>query len=489
MKIKITTRLFLMILLATVLAVASFVLLLRWDLDRTFIRHLNVVAQATVTTLQEEVESYYGRKGTWRELEEKPEIWAKLLYDAVKDSQYVMDFLRHPGPDGPERRDRKRPHRDRDGDNDNIRPFGFNILLDHFVLLDRDRNFIVGRRDMKVSREFNPIRSQGEVVGYIGFVPTRDLLNKKQQRFLRDIQDTLLGLGGIIILLSALLAMGMARKVVRPIKDLATGTHKLAAGDLTARVRVPSKDEIGTLADDFNHLAFTLEKNEQARRQWMAEISHELRTPVAVLRGEIEALQDGIRPTDKNALASLHAEAVHLGRLADDLYQLAMSDVGTLTYHREELDLCSLLDDVCISFEELFEDVGVELQFNFAGSDSIAFFGDDSRLRQLFDNLLDNALKYTDPGGQVRVALTSSEQKAIIDFQDSAPGVERDELEKLLDRFYRSPKNSRSSGGAGLGLSICRNIVEGHQGTMSVQNAPLGGLWVRVELPIRESLS
>jgi two-component system, OmpR family, sensor histidine kinase BaeS len=483
MKINITARLFLVILVAIILSVVSFVLLVRWEMDRTFLRHLNTLAQATVLTLQEEAEDYYQRKGSWNAFREKPERWGELLYLSVKKSQPDIEIFTHRGPDEGRKRD---DHKKGPGD---FRPAGLNILTEHFVLFDQDKTFIVGRRDIEIAKEFYPVTHDSQIVGYIGFVPTKDLLNEKQRRLLKDLESTLLTLGGIITVLSAVISLLLARKMVRPIKQLASGTHQLAAGDLSTRVHVNSCDEIGTLADDFNHLAFTLEKNEQARRQWMAEISHELRTPVAVLRGEIEALQDGIRPLNQTALSSLHSESVLLGRLADDLYQLAMADVGTLTYKKTLLDLPLLLNDVCRGFEELFNAEEIALNFDYADNQALAFFGDESRLRQLCDNLLDNALKYTDLGGQVRVNLSTYEHMAVIDVQDSSPGVERDELEKLLDRFYRSPKNQKTSGGVGLGLSICRNIVEGHQGQMTVKDSPLGGLWVRIEMPIRESLS
>lgn len=430
MKINITARLFLVILVAIILSIVSFMLLLRWNMDRTFLRHLNILAQATVSTLRDDTEAYYRSRGSWDSLLEKPEIWRQLRYHAIKKSQPDIDLFSHREPD------REREAENHQTDHSEISPVGMNILKDRFVLLDQDKKFMIGRRGRKIVKEFFPITYENVTVGYIGFIPTKELLNERQRRFLREFHSILLTLGGIITLLSALIALLMARKMVRPIKQLAYGTHQLAAGDLSTRVSVKSQDEIGTLADDFNHLAFTLEKNEQARRQWMAEISHELRTPVAVLRGEIEALQDGIRPLDQTALASLHSEAVLLGRLADDLYQLAMTDVGTLTYKKALLDLASLVSDVCTGFEDLFNAKGVALSVDCDHLADLRFFGDDSRLRQLCDNLLDNALKYTDAGGQVRICLSRYEQSAVLDVQDSEPGVESDELEKLLDRFY-----------------------------------------------------
>lgn len=452
--------------------------MLRWNFDRTFLRHLEKVSKETVSTLLAKVEGQYSRKESWDVLRGNPEIWVRMVYLSLKENQNIIDTL---GP-----LSETRPGVD--GEKSEKLLLGLNILSEHFVLLDQNKDFIVGRRDMKLAKELFPVRFQGETVGYVGYVPTKDLLNQRQSRLLRDLQSSFLTFAGIIILLSAILSLLLARKMVQPIKKLAAATHQLTTGDLSARIKITSKDELGTLSDDFNQLAFTLEKNEQARRQWMAEISHELRTPIAILRGEIEALQDEIRPLNQNALVSLHGEAVHLGRLADDLYQLAMADVGTLTYKKESLNLSSLLNDVCSSFENIFTAKGIVLTFSQEQQEALSFFGDDSRLRQLCANLLENAFKYTDQEGQVKVILSCHERMAVIDFQDSAPGVESSELEELLDRFYRSAKHRNDPGGAGLGLNICRNIVEGHQGMMTVQESPFGGLWVRVKLPIRESL-
>ncbi|HEY5973808.1 MAG TPA: ATP-binding protein, partial [Geobacteraceae bacterium] len=257
-----------------------------------------------------------------------------------------------------------------------------------------------------------------------------------------------------------------------------------AAGDYSTRVPVVSTDELGQLAGDFNTLALTLAQNEQARRQWVADISHELRTPLAILRGEIEALQDGIRKPSPDSIRSLHGEVLRLGRLVDDLYQLSLSDLGALQYRRERLDLAVLVGDVVSAHRAEFTANNIGLSASLPADGTAQLLGDPERLHQLFANLLANSLKYTAAGGELRIAMTCDGCTVSIDFQDSAPGVTDTDLERLFERLYRvEASRNRATGGAGLGLAICRNIVEAHQGTISARPSPLGGLWVRVELP------
>jgi two-component system sensor histidine kinase BaeS len=230
----------------------------------------------------------------------------------------------------------------------------------------------------------------------------------------------------------------------------------------------------------------TLEKNEQARRQWVADISHELRTPLAVLRGEIEALQDGVRQPTPAAVASLHAEVLRIGRLVDDLYQLALSDIGALNYRKDRVSLTGVLEDALEAFRPEFERKGIVLQYA-PPPREILLFADPERLHQLFANLLENSLRYTDEEGRLEVALGQERGMAILTLRDSAPGVSAADLERLFDRLYRvEGSRSRASGGAGLGLSICRNIVEAHGGDIAAVSSPLGGVAVTVKLPLNE---
>ena len=187
----------------------------------------------------------------------------------------------------------------------------------------------------------------------------------------------------------------------------------------------------------------------------------------------------------KWAIDSLHGEALHLAKLVDDLYQLALSDVGALSYSRRELDPLEVLEEVVDAQRQRFTQSRLALEMPQRHAPDLRVFADSVRLSQLFHNLLENSRRYTDPGGRLEISWEVEGQTLHIDFRDSAPGVPMADLEQLFDRFYRGEKSrSRAKGGAGLGLAICRNIVEGHEGRIVARPSPLGGVWVRASLPL-----
>ena len=277
----------------------------------------------------------------------------------------------------------------------------------------------------------------------------------------------------------------LARVFLQPLKRVAAATHRLAAGSYDTRVAVGSRDELGRLAEDFNRLAESLERNETLRRRFMADVSHELRTPLTVLSGELEALEDGVRPLSRESLASLRGEVNALAKLVNDLNQLALADVGALAYRKETVDIAPLVQQAIESHRERVAERGLALE---ASLDQGALvFADADRLQQMFRNLLENAARYTDRGGRVRVALRRADGQVAIEFDDTAPGVPSEALPHLFERFYRvEGSRSRADGGTGLGLSICRSIAAAHGGDIAASASPLGGLRVSVTLPVAQ---
>ena len=268
------------------------------------------------------------------------------------------------------------------------------------------------------------------------------------------------------------------------LQRIAGGARALAEGRYATRVPVDSADELGRLATDFNELAAALERTEQSRRQWVADISHELRTPIAVLRAEVEALQDGVRALDAQALDVLHADVLRLGRLVDDLYLLARSDLGALSYHKADLDPVSLLEDDLAAMGNEFRQRRIEVALERGAGLPCRVHADADRLSQLFRNLLTNAVRYTDAGGRLVVRAAREGGRVRLDFEDSEPGVPDADLPRLFERFHRVERSrSREHGGAGLGLAICRSIAEAHGGTLEARASRFGGLCIRLELP------
>jgi two-component system, OmpR family, sensor histidine kinase BaeS len=210
---------------------------------------------------------------------------------------------------------------------------------------------------------------------------------------------------------------------------------------------------------------------------------------LSILRGEIEALQDGIRPADPKALDSLHTEIMQLSRLVDDLYQLSLFDVGALSYHKEPIELFAIVKQTIELFRVEFARKQIALATTFPSSSAKGVFGDPERFQQLFSNLLDNSLKYTNPSGKLTIIGKYSQGRCQITFQDSAPGVPLAEHEKLFDRLYRvESSRNRSTGGMGLGLTICQNIIKAHEGSISAGQSPFGGLQINISIPLIKEL-
>jgi two-component system sensor histidine kinase BaeS len=462
-------------LAATGLTVVCMFLIAQWSISRGFLQYLASLDRALLEEVAPKLERLYEERGSLEFLKEESRLWAAFLIWSEPGESPPADLT-----ESFRRRLRSREGRPRMG------PPGPNRPEARLVVLDGERTPLIGR--VREAREvaLRPVVREGRPVAYVGFLAPRHFLDPFQLQFLHQQKYALVLAAGGMVLMAALFSLPVARRLVRPLRALAGATRELASGRYGTRVPVTSSDELGSLARDFNVLALTLEKNEELRRRWVADISHELRTPISVLRGEIEALLDGVRATTPETIRSLHAEVLRLGRLVDDLYQLSLSDVGALTYRKEELDLGALLSRSVELMRPEFGRKALGLSLELPPSEC-AVFGDAERLAQLFGNLLDNAVKYTDPGGRLEVRLACGRGEAAVDFQDSAPGVPAGELEKLFDRLYRvEGSRSRASGGAGLGLAIVRSIVEAHEGTVSAHPSPLGGVWVRVVLPAGE---
>lgn len=473
MKIGITNRLFLGMLAATTIVILCMWLIMQWSISSGFLRYVNTQDLQRLSLLGQVLEASYAEHGSWDFLQDDQGGWMQILIRTLP-----------PQLAGPEqiRQLERRLARQAEGADSTRVSWAFELRV---LLLDADRHPVILPRGATPQVETEALKHNGRVVGYLGLLPRPRTYDTQQLQFVQQQRLALTLIAATALLISALIALPLAGRLVRPIKTLATAARRLSAGDYQTRVPVLASHELAQLAQDFNSLALTLEKNERDRRQWVADISHELRTPLAVLRGEIEALQDGVRLTTPEALASLHAEALHLGRLVEDLYQLSLSDLGTLTCHKHRLNPAETLHGVIDLFRTPFRNKNIQLVADDASWPTAEVVADPERLHQLFSNLLENALRYTDPGGVVNISVKTDKDRVIIHLRDSAPGVPADELERIFDRLYRlETSRRRADGGAGLGLAICRNIVEAHEGRITAHLSPLGGLWIRIELPV-----
>lgn len=360
-------------------------------------------------------------------------------------------------------------------------------LIKRLSLLDHHKRLIAGPppgpRPALV-----PLKSEGRIVGWLAYPRAQQLRGEQERQFQQHQTQGLTLIGLFAIALAALISWLLARHLVIPIESLSTSTRRLTRGDYRSRSDIRRHDELGQLADSINQLAQSLEDGRHARERWLADISHELRTPVAILQGEIQALVDGIRQPDTARLASLEQEIQHLHKLLDDLHDLALADSGSLRYHMEPLDLAPLVDETAAAFDARLSEHGLTLELDgLEQQGDTTFFlvqGDDTRLRQLLHNLIDNAVKYTDAGGSIRLTLAQDDRQVRLTLADSAPGVPDALLPHLFDHLFRVDNSrNRALGGSGLGLAICQRIARAHQGDLTAAHSELGGLALTLTLP------
>lgn len=307
-----------------------------------------------------------------------------------------------------------------------------------------------------------------------------------QTEFVTEQLRNLLMITIIAFGLAAVPAILLSRHWLNGINTVLEGSRRLSAGDYSTRIEASRQDEFGELAREFNTLAKALEDSDQSRRQWVADTSHELRTPIAILRAQVEAFQDGVQAINAKTLNVLHTEVMALNKLVDDLHWLARHDVGQVQSSLSPIDLVQSIRELVETVKERFDAKKITIDdTGLAGLEKVLVNADVNRMRQVFSNLLENSFRYTNLGGTVQISGEAKNGSLILRVDDSEPGVPVEMLPKMFDRFFRVEQSrSRSLGGSGLGLSICKNFVAEHGGTIEAQQSPLGGVRMEIILPI-----
>ncbi len=334
-----------------------------------------------------------------------------------------------------------------------------------------------------------PIRVRGELVALARLRKSGQVPDAVEARFLRTQYIGIFAVSACLVLLALASAWWVARRWVRPLKAAQDATARIAQGEFDVRIDNPVDarrgDEIGDLLRNVNRMAEGLQRLEGARRRWLADMSHELRTPLAGLRGDIEALVDGVRPLKHDAVVSLREKALQLSMLVDDLHLLAMSDLKALPCQFLEIDAVTLLRQTVQRFEARAVAAALALDLELSGLNELLVYWDKTRIDQLLDNLMENSLRYTDAPGRIALKLQQEEDKVVIVVDDSAPSVAEVDIPHLFEPLYRADAaRSRHRGGSGLGLAICEAIVRSHEGRIEAMRSALGGVRIRIELPV-----
>ncbi|MDY7080104.1 MAG: ATP-binding protein [Chloroflexota bacterium] len=366
-------------------------------------------------------------------------------------------------------------------------------------LADTSGRFVAGQTGAGVGQTASaseleaglPILVDGELVGTL-LTPGGEWLTVEQESFLEKMRVTLIVSGGAALVVALVLGALLMRSITHPLQQLTDASRTIAAGDLDTRVSVRSRDEVGQLADAFNQMATDLARAEKARRNQAADVSHELRTPLTVIQGALEAMLDGVYPTDPENLQAALAQTRTLSRLVEDLRLLALADAGQLYLHTAPLDLGPLLREMIETHRIQAQERGLGLTLEIPSSLPLVE-ADRDRLAQVIGNLLSNALRYVPEGGHVTLhaeaqgpVLSEAEgQELIVAVADDGPGVPHEDLPYLFERFWRGDHaRQRATGGSGLGLTIAHSLVEAHGGRLWAESVEGEGSTFAFALPV-----
>jgi two-component system sensor histidine kinase BaeS len=284
---------------------------------------------------------------------------------------------------------------------------------------------------------------------------------------------SILLLGGSAIVLSLV----FSRKLTKPVKGLTEGVTSISEGNLKTRVIIPGNDEIGMLSVAFNRMAQTLETHESLRKKLTSNIAHELRTPLSIIRGELEGMMDGFIPMDRENLESLYAEIKRLMNILEGIEELAQAEASSLTLRKEPVKLMTFLNHITGRFQKTFHEKGVALEVH--GEEELVASADPDRLSQIVVNLLSNALKASEKEGHVLIKAARKNTNIVIEVIDNGCGIKQEDLTFVFERFYKGKE-----GGLGLGLTIVRELVEAHGGRIEVRSEYGKGSTFTVFLPI-----
>lgn len=494
MKLKLFAKLFLFLLVGMLLLLGSMMLSVHFNFTQGLSTYLQKSELEKLQPFANQLGEHYQQQGSWNDLQDNPENWFGFISHSVIATSQQDEFFMSPPPMQDEMPEPPFPPFGEFPHPLHFHPNGkppprhiASVDIDRLVVMDNQNRKVVGSPEEieigKGERQI-PILSNNQQVGWLLVRPNPLISDKLAIDFMRDQIIGNLWILSLALAVSILMALLMVRQILLPLRRIAAGTRALAIGNFSTQIADKGHDELAALARDFNVLGRTLANSEHARQAWLADISHELRTPLSVLRGELEALVDGIRTATPERIVSLHQEVLSLARLVDDLYQLSLSDLGALDYQFQSVDLVQCLSHIVEAFEQRFASRQLVLEFQHSPHATLFINGDAMRLAQLFTNLLENTYRYTTPIGYCHITFKQENSKAIIYIDDSAPSVAEEELVLLFDRFHRVDRSrQRQTGGAGLGLAICRNIVDAHNGQIIATASNLGGVRMTIEFP------
>lgn len=456
MKFSLQQKMILAFSVVVIVSIGGVVIFANLDSQRQVNRYLTRGGQYGVMELVEALEDYYEYKGTWSMVGEVADAYSQ-------------------------RHGRKNAH----GKASEL------TLTDqnHFIVWSNAGQGKGEKLTGEMTSRSLEIHSGGQTVGYLvvenGVLQTPDDIAP----FVNRLRRAIFLAGGFASLLAIGLAVLVSRYLLEPIKAITSASTQLSTGDFSTRVDIKGNDEIATLAKTFNQLARNLELAEERKQSLTADAAHELRTPIAVQKAQLEGMLDGVLPlTQKNVLIALQ-QTNFLSRLVEDLRLLAMADAGEVRLEMRILNIVNLVQQVVAGFQAQAALEGTNLVTVFRpDGEELWIHTDVDRVSQILQNLISNALRYGQKGGRILISTRKESAKLVISVQDDGSGIPSTALPHLFERFYRHERaRTRENGGSGLGLAISKKLALLLGGDLSGANSPEGGAVFSLELPIRNT--
>lgn len=454
-------RLFLAFCIIILITAATIALFVRHNLEQEVKSYVLRGGRIAPSELITQLEDYYATNRSWSGAEE------------ILGHQILMSGMMERGRRGMGQGNRP---------SDALRIADENGLI---VVDTLNQNSQVSLNPADLSKDAYPLQLEGKVIGYL--LPQAGMAFPSElgeTALIESLNRGLLTAALISGVVALVLSVGLAYAVSRPVQQLTKAVSFLSSGDLNQRVDVRGRDELSRLGSAFNQMAESLERSEDNRRAMTADIAHELRTPLAIQRAHLEAIQDGIYPLTLENLAPVMEQNHTLAHLVEDLRTLALADAGELRMQIRPTDLKDLIQRLAARFQSRAESLNITIQTRLPQEEAI-FQVDPDRINQILNNLVSNALRYTPENGAIRIELGTQQQSAaVITVADSGSGIPEESLPYIFERFYRADKSrSRQEGGTGLGLAIARQLAQMHGGSLTAANAPAGCAVFTLTLP------
>jgi len=473
--LKLFYKFFFAFCLTSFAAVGLMLLLITINLSTSFNNFVHDAEHKQIVDLKSRITTYYQDNGSWEHLKGNEILWKAMLGPKTKTGN------------------NKSQSKDDIEADDSLSALS-NLLQtqQRLSLYDVDKKVVIGKPLITDNSYSEVIELNGQTIGWISLIPSELAKGSPGSQFLAQQYKSYYVIALIVIVLSLFTAWLFSRHLVAPISSLIEGTYTLIRGNYRIRIEKKTNDELALLSENVNVLADTLDKNQHSRFKWMSDVTHELKTPLTVLRGQLIGVQDGIFVADEQRVQLFIDQIDSMSHIVNDLYQLSITDVGGLTYKKEPLNpiqiLLQVADSFTVKFAEKELNVDCAQLILLMEDKKCIVLADKDRIRQLFVNLFENCCRYTDALGQVQISAQIIAKQVHIQIQDSAPGVPVNIQDKLFERFYRvEPSRNRGYGGSGLGLALCKQIIEAHQGTITTAESSLGGLSIHITLPEHRS--